>query len=143
MKVCYSRYGCGKCKSNGYDNDGLWQSEDHFFIQVDRVYFVNERGVELDHPKVSDPAIKAASIGFRGWVAEPGETKCNMWQFWIKESNKVMGRPCGASASSYSPPGTPLNQYGVPKRRQRGEWYSASWVPKEAVEACIKLFVNK
>lgn len=143
MRTCYTRHGCSKCDDHGRSRDiDLWINEDHIFLQVDRVYFVNERGVELDHPNAADPAVKAASVGFRGWVVEPGETKCNMWQFWIKSKNDVMGRPCGASVSSYRPPNAPMNQYGYPKRRAKGEWYEADWVPQEAIEDCINLMVK-
>lgn len=136
MKTHYTRWGCIYCGKNGLDGfDDLWINEGHTFVSVESVHLVNERGVELDHPKVSDPNIKVSSIGFRGWIVEPEQTKCNMWEFWIKNQDEVWGRPCGASVSTYRPPGTT-------KRRKRGEWYPTPWVPKDAVNACIKLFVK-
>jgi hypothetical protein len=83
---------------------------------------------------IANPLIQATHIGFEGYIVEPGATKCNLWQFWIKE-NEVLGRPCGGSCSTYRPPGSA-------KRRTPGEWYQTPWVPKEAVDYCISLFVK-
>lgn len=132
MKTHFKRWGCNDCKSPYTE---LWSTEQHLFLKVEKVYVVNDRGVQRDCTlSVADPRVQATYIGFEGWIVEPGEVKCNMWQFWIKEDG-VWGRPCGASASSYRPPGTT-------KRRKPGEWYQAPWVPKEAVDDCIALFVK-
>jgi hypothetical protein len=114
----------------------LWANEEHVFLKVDKVFLTNDRGVARDcREKVANPSMQATSIGFEGWICEPGETKCNMWGFHIKSNNEVWGRPVGASVSSYRPPGTT-------KRRKPGEWHLAPWVPKEVVESCINLYVK-
>lgn len=130
---CYRRWGCHDCKSDYTD---LWETIDHKFLRVDKVFLANDRGVQRDcRLDAANPLMKATSIGFEAWIVEPGEVKCNMWQFHIKENNEIWGRPCGASASSYRPPGTT-------KRRKPGEWYLTPWVPKEAIDTCISLYVK-
>jgi hypothetical protein len=132
--VCFKRWGCHDCNSPA---TFMWYETEHLFIAVSKVFLVNDRGVQRDcSMKIANPLVKATGIGFEGWIVEPGETKCNMWQFWIKDMNDVLGRPCGASASYYRPPGTT-------KRRKPGEWYPAPWVPKKAIEDCISKFVGK
>lgn len=131
--TCFKNYGCSRCESPDTD---LWEQEEHVFLRVDKVFLANDRGVARDcRATIASPLIQATSIGFEGYIVEPGETKVNIWQFWIKDNNEVWGRPCGASVSSYRPPGST-------KRRKPGEWYLAPWVPKEAVDACIALFVK-
>ena len=135
--TCFKRWGCSNCES-GYAK--LWTTDEHIFLRVEKVFLTNERGVARDcKMQIANPAypnwMQPSSIGFEGWIVEPYETKCNMWQFWIKNDSEVVGRPCGASASSYRPPGSN-------KRRKPGEWYPTPWVPKDAVESCIKLFVK-
>lgn len=135
--TCFRQYGCSHC---GSDYASLWATDEHIFLRVDKVFLCNERGVARECTmKIADPNrpgwMQPTSIGFEGWVVEPHAVKCNMWQFWIKENNEVLGRPCGASASSYRPPGSN-------KRRKPGEWYATPWVPKDAVKACIELYVK-
>lgn len=138
MKHCFKRWGCHNCNS---PYTTLWSAEEHLFIRVEKVFLTNDRGVARDcKARIEDPTLlpqfmQPTSIGFEAWIVEPGETKCNMWTFHIKGDNEVYGRPCGASASSYRPPGTT-------KRRKAGEWYLTPWVPKEAIESCIKLYVK-
>lgn len=132
--TCFKKWGCSRCESPSTE---LWEDDGHIFLRVDKVFLANDRGVARDcRAGVASPLIQATHIGFEGYIVEPGQTKCNMWQFWIKENNEVYGRPCGGSSSSYRPPGSN-------KRRMPGEWYATPWVPKAAVEACIDLFVKK
>jgi hypothetical protein len=131
--TCFKRYGCSRC---GSDYTDLWENEEHAFLRVEKIFLTNDKGVMRDCKlEAANPLFKATHIGFEGWIVEPGETKCNMWQFWIKENDEVWGRPCGASASSYRPAGTT-------KRRKPGEWYATPWVPKEAIQDCISKFVK-
>jgi len=133
MITCYKRWGCSTCES---PYTKLWTAGEHIFLSVEKVFLTNDRGVQRDcRLKAANPLVQATSIGFEGWIVEPNEIKCNMWQFHIKDDNQVYGRPCGASASSYKPPGST-------KHRKRGEWYLTPWVPKEAIDHCIALFVK-
>lgn len=132
MRVCFSDWACGTCHKGG---DDLWVNEEHLLIKIIKIYLTTTIGVAMDHPKIMDPKVVPGNIGFRAWIVEPGEMKCNMWQFWIKTKQDIWGRPCGASASSYIPtdPG---------KRRKRGAWLRTPWVPKDAIDECVDMFLN-